>query len=70
MNKHPLLFLLLFLSLLIGQGLQSQEINAVVKDSLTQEVIPYASVYLSSGKGVIGNEEGRFRLQLKNPSDF
>lgn len=69
MNKHPLLFLLLFLSLLIGQGLQSQEINAVVKDSLTQEVIPYASVYLSSGKGVIGNEEGRFRLQLKNPSD-
>ena len=53
------------LSLIIGgyQTLKSQEISAVIKDSLTQEVIPFATIYLSSGKGIITNEEGRFKMQ-------
>ena len=64
--KKNLILISFCLSLLIGgnQTLKSQEISAIIKDSLTKEIIPYASVYLSSGKGILSNEEGRFRLVL------
>ena len=64
--KKNLNFIIFCLSLIIGgnQTIKSQEISAIVKDSLTKEIIPYASVYLSSGKGILSNEEGRFRLVL------
>lgn len=42
--------------------LPGQELTAIVKDSLTQKSIPFASIYLNSGTGVVANEEGRFRL--------
>ena len=64
--KKNLKLILFCLSLLIGgnQTLKGQEISAIIKDSITKEIIPYASVYLSSGKGILSNEEGRFRLVL------
>ncbi|MDA9630259.1 carboxypeptidase-like regulatory domain-containing protein [Flavobacteriaceae bacterium] len=46
--------------------LRSQEISATIKDSLTKEVIPFANIYLSSGKGILSNEEGVFRIQLND----
>ncbi len=42
--------------------LYAQELTAVVKDSITQKAIPFASIYLNSRSGVVSNEEGRFRL--------
>lgn len=41
----------------------AQELNALVLDSLNQQPIPFASVYLKSGSGVVSNEEGRFGLR-------
>jgi hypothetical protein len=41
----------------------SQELNALVLDSLTQQPIPFASIYLKSGSGAVSNEEGYFRLR-------
>ena len=68
MKKYLSFFIGCFTLLLIGnQTLRSQEISAVVKDSLTQEIIPYASIYLSSDKGVLSNEEGRFKIQFETP---
>ncbi|MEQ8219383.1 MAG: carboxypeptidase-like regulatory domain-containing protein [Arenibacter sp.] len=43
---------------------QAQIITSVVKDSATQQPIPYVTVQLSTKKGVITNEEGRFSLLL------
>ena len=43
---------------------QAQIITSIVKDSTTQQPIPYATVQLSNKKGVITNEEGRFSLLL------
>lgn len=43
---------------------QAQVITSVVKDSTTQQPIPYVTVQLSNRKGVITNEEGRFSLLL------
>ena len=43
--------------------MRSQEISAVIKDSLTKEAIPFATIYLSSGKGIITNIEGYFKMQ-------
>ncbi|MDG1921012.1 MAG: carboxypeptidase-like regulatory domain-containing protein [Flavobacteriaceae bacterium] len=44
--------------------MRGQELNATVLDSLNQKPIPFASIYLKSGSGVVSNEEGRFRLQV------
>ena len=41
----------------------TQETTAFVKDSLTEKSIPFASIYLKSGDGVVSNEEGYFRLK-------
>ena len=46
--------------------IRSQEISAIIKDSLTNEAIPFANVYLSSGRGILSNEEGVFRIQLND----
>ena len=50
----------------------AQELNAVILDSLSQNPIPFASIYLKSGTGVVSNEEGRFGLyytEQQSPSD-
>ena len=44
--------------------MRGQELNAIILDSLNQNPIPFASIYLKSGSGVVSNEEGRFRLQV------
>jgi hypothetical protein len=44
--------------------MRGQELNAIILDSLKQNPIPFASIYLKSGSGVVSNEEGRFRLQV------
>ena len=66
MKKHSQVFIFLFIILLAGnQNLASQELSAVIKDSLTQEPIPFASIYSSKGTGIMANEEGLFRLHLE-----
>ena len=63
MQKTSNLFLNLFILLAGIPFMRSQEISAVIKDSLTKEAIPFATIYLSSGKGIITNIEGRFKMQ-------
>ena len=54
MNKPSQAFLFFFIILLAGiQNLTSQELSAVIKDSLTREPIPFASIYSSKGTGII-----------------
>ena len=66
MQKSANLFLNFFILLAGITVLRSQEISAMIKDSLTKEVIPFANIYLSSGKGILSNEEGVFRIQLND----
>ena len=63
MRKTSNLFLNLFILLAGITFMRSQEISAVIKDSLTKEAIPFATIYLSSGKGIITNIEGHFKMQ-------
>ena len=66
MRKNFQVFTFFVIILLAGnQNLASQEISAVIKDSLTQEPIPFASIYSSKGTGIMANEEGLFRLHLE-----
>ena len=51
--------------LLTGFFNNAQELNALVLDSLSQNPIPFAIIYLKSGSGGVSNEEGRFRLQYE-----
>ena len=62
MKTTPSLLFCFFL--LINFSMRGQELNATVLDSLNQKPIPFASIYLKSGSGVVSNEEGRFRLQV------
>ena len=66
MRKNFQVFTFFIIIFLAGnQNLASQEISAVIKDSLTQEPIPFASIYSSKGTGIMANEEGLFRLHLE-----
>ena len=71
MKKNSQVFIFFFIILLAGnQNLASQELSAVIKDSLTQEPIPFASIYSSKRTGIMANEEGVFRLHLEaKPND-
>ena len=66
MKKNINLFLTFFILLTGMSVIRSQEISAIIKDSLTNEAIPFANVYLSSGRGILSNEEGVFRIQLND----
>ena len=66
MQKSANLFLNFFILIAGITVLRSQEISATIKDSLTKEVISFANIYLSSGKGILSNEEGVFRIQLND----
>ena len=66
MKKNSQIFLFFFIILLVDNyNLASQELIAVIKDSLTREPIPFASIYSSKGTGIVANEEGFFRLHLE-----
>ena len=62
MMKTKSIFFLLFFLLISPSFIVAQELTAIIKDSLSQKVIPFASIYLNSGSGVVSNEDGRFRL--------
>ncbi len=53
------IFFLTFIS-----HIPAQTISAVVVDKKTKEPIPYATIEISKNKGVITNEEGRFRFSM------
>ena len=64
--------LLIICFLMSGTLNHAQELNALVLDSISQNPIPFASIFLKSGSGGVSNEEGRFRLfydQQKTPKD-
>jgi len=64
MKKNLNSFLISFL-LFSCYSIHSQELSALVLDSLNLNPIPFASIYLKSGSGAVSNEEGRFRLRYK-----
>lgn len=43
----------------------SQNYQATLKDSTTNEVIPYASIIYAPNNGLVSNEEGRFSIDLE-----
>ncbi|MDA9628458.1 carboxypeptidase-like regulatory domain-containing protein [Flavobacteriaceae bacterium] len=61
--KIKSVFFLLIILLISSALLNAQELTAVLKDSISHKVIPFASIYFNSGSGVVSNEEGHFRLQ-------
>lgn len=42
----------------------AQNYQATLRDSITNDIIPYASITYASNKGIISNEEGIFSLDL------
>ena len=66
MNK-PLLYSLLFC---VFNQLQcnAQNYQAVLKDSTSNQPIPYASIIYGPNKGIVSNEEGKFSLDLSHVS--
>ena len=59
MRNIFLIFFLIFIS-----KLSSQSINVKVLDSISKTPIPFATIYFSSNKGIISNEDGQFELIL------
>lgn len=58
---------ILLTALLACFALKAQEITGVVKDKSTAEALPYATIALQNKSiGVITDEYGNFRLELKN----
>ena len=51
---------------LLSYLVKSQELTGIILDETNNTPIPFSSIYLKSGKGVVSNEEGRFRLNI-NP---
>ena len=47
--KNKSVFFLLIILLISSALLNAQELTAVVKDSISQKVIPFASIYVNSG---------------------
>ena len=62
-NKLYICFLLLN-----GSLNYAQELSATILDSLNKKPIPFASIYLKSGSGVVSNKEGKFRLLFNKES--
>lgn len=63
--KHKLLFLIPFL--FIAVGMSAQQRRLIVKDSLTNETLPYASINLLNGFGLFTDEKGEVMLERDAP---
>ncbi|RZK11074.1 MAG: carboxypeptidase-like regulatory domain-containing protein [Flavobacterium sp.] len=63
--KHKLLFLIPFL--FIAVGMSAQQRHLTVKDSLTNETLPYASINLLNGFGLFTDEKGEVMLERDAP---
>ena len=57
----------IYVFLLTSLSIHCQSISSRVKDTKTNEGIPYATVQFSEHRGIITNEEGRFSINL-NPA--
>ena len=51
---------------LLSYLVKSQELTGIILDETNNTPIPFSSIYLKSGKGVVSNEEGRFRLNINS----
>mgnify|MGYP001475556449 FL=1 len=51
--------------LIFFSKLSSQSVSIKVLDSVSKTPIPFASIYFSSNKGIISDENGEFELILK-----
>ena len=51
---------------LFSFSIKSQELSGIILDETNKKPIPFSSIYLKSGKGVVSNEEGRFRLNINS----
>ena len=54
---------------LFSFSIKSQDLSGIILDETNKKPIPFSSVYLKSGKGVVSNEEGRFRLNINSAND-
>lgn len=61
-----IIFSLIFL--LLSVFLYAQNTSGVIKDAITKEPIPYATIQISKNNGTISNEEGKFHLKTSNSS--
>ena len=51
--------------LIFFSKLSSQSFSVRVLDSVSKTPVPFASIYFSSNKGIISDENGEFELILK-----
>ncbi len=65
-NSSPL-FLLLFLSSL---SFCQQRITGIIKDTTSKEPLPFATIFLPTGEGVITDMEGKFEWELPSGSNY
>jgi|GEM_PF-1930984 len=63
--KHKLLFLIFFLFSAVGMFAQQRRLT--VRDSLTNETLPYASINLLNGFGLFTDEKGEVTLERDAP---
>lgn len=49
----------------LGSHVYSQNYQATLKDSTSNQIIPFASILFAPNNGVITNEEGKFNLDLE-----
>ena len=63
MHTLSLFFIFIFL---FSFSIKSQELSGIILDETNKKPIPFSSIYLKSGKGVVSNEEGRFRLNINS----
>ena len=66
--QKKILYLLLFLACtLIASSVQAKVISGVVRDSISHEPVPYASVMLkNAGWGKLTDANGKFKIEIDN----
>src|SRR6187455_827138 len=71
MKKRPPLFLIIFLFISFAPKAQQKMISGVIKDSHSEEIIPFASIsFKNSTVGKLSDSSGSFTFYLsKWPSD-
>lgn len=60
--KHPLFFILF----IVTNTVYSQTIVGTIKDSLTQNSIPFSNIVLLNGGGLYADNFGKFEIDIKN----
>ena len=67
MQKRIIYFLLFLACALISSSVQAKVISGVVRDSISHDPVPYASVMLkNAGWGKLTDANGKFKIEIDN----